>query len=54
MTYRLTTSDGTVLIVDEVDLALITAYLVLQGYPPVRVEGTDPQLPEPCDPAHQL
>lgn len=38
MTYRVITRDGTTFFVPEVDLALITAYLVLQGYPPVSVE----------------
>lgn len=38
MAYRITTRDGTALIVEEGDLTLITAYLVLKGYPPISVE----------------
>lgn len=41
MTYRITTSDGTAVIVDQADLDLITAYLVLRGYPPVSVQLND-------------
>ena len=41
MTFRVGTYDGTVVIVDEADLELITAYLVLRGYPPVSVVATD-------------
>ena len=41
MKLRVGTCDGTVVIVDPPDLAWITAYLVLQGYPPVSVEATD-------------
>ena len=41
MRFRVGTCDGTVIIVDEVDLELVTAYLVLRGYPPVSVEATD-------------
>ncbi len=41
MTFRVGTGDGTVVIVDEADLELITAYLVLRGYPAVTVEATD-------------
>ena len=41
MMYRLTISDGTAFIVTAVDLPLITAYLVLGGFPPVTVEVTD-------------
>jgi hypothetical protein len=35
------TRDGTVVIVDETDRDVITAYLVLQGYPPVSIEIID-------------
>ena len=45
MTYKLTTGDGMVLFVDEVDLELVTAYLVLHGCPPVNVEVEQPQAP---------
>ena len=45
MKYKLTTGDGMVLYVDEVDLELITAYLVLQGCPPVNVEVARPHPP---------
>ncbi len=41
MTFRIGTRDGTVVIVDEADLEWITAYLVLQGYPPVSVEAAE-------------
>ena len=41
MTLRVGTRDGTVVIVDQTDLELITAYLVLRGYPPIGVEATD-------------
>lgn len=36
--YRITTRDGTVFTVKEVDLTLITAYLLMEGYPPISVE----------------
>jgi hypothetical protein len=38
MTFRIETSDGTVLIVGEADLELVRAYLIFRGYPPVSVE----------------
>lgn len=38
MVYKITTSDGTVFNVKERDLPLITAYLLLEGYPPISVE----------------
>jgi hypothetical protein len=41
MTLRVGTRDGTVVIVDQADPQWITAYLVLQGYPPVSVEASD-------------
>jgi hypothetical protein len=41
MTFRVGTRDGTVVIVDQADLAWVTAYLVLRGYPPVSVEASD-------------
>ena len=40
MTYRITTPDGTAFIVDEVDLDVVKAYLVLRGYPPISIEVT--------------
>lgn len=43
MTFRVATGDGTVVIVDGADLDLVTAYLVLRGYPPVSVEATNVQ-----------
>ena len=43
MTFRVATGDGTVVIVDGADLDLVTAYLVLRGYPPVSVEATNAQ-----------
>jgi hypothetical protein len=33
-------------IIDGADLEWITAYLVLQGYPPVSVEAMDEPLPD--------
>lgn len=42
MTFRITVRDGTRLIVDGADLDVITAYLVLRGYPPVIVEEIQP------------
>ena len=41
MPYRITTRDGTVLIVDDVDLEFFAAYLVSRGYPPVSIEFTN-------------
>jgi hypothetical protein len=41
MTFRVGTRDGTVVVVDETDLDLITAYLALRGYPPISVEVVD-------------
>jgi hypothetical protein len=41
MTYKITTRDGTIFIVDEVDVRLITAYLVLLGHPPMTTELSD-------------
>jgi hypothetical protein len=49
MTFRVGTYDGTVVIVDEADLELITAYLVLRGYPPVSVVATDVPPSDPRD-----
>jgi len=46
MTLRVGTRHGTVVIIDEADLAWITAYLVMQGHPPVSVEATDAPLPD--------
>jgi hypothetical protein len=54
MTYRITTHDGAVYRVEEVDLALISAYLALEGYPPVSVEPVGPdsfQVDGPMDQA---
>jgi hypothetical protein len=39
MTFRVGTRDGTVVIADEADLEVVTAYLVLCGYPPVTIEA---------------
>lgn len=41
MKFRVVTRDGTVVVVDQTDLDVITAYLVLQGYPPVSIESID-------------
>jgi len=41
MVYRLTTRDGTALIVEEADIGLITEFLVSKGYPPVSMETAD-------------
>jgi len=41
MRLRISTRDGTVVVVDEADLELVTAYLVLCGYPPLRVEAAN-------------
>jgi hypothetical protein len=49
MTFKITTKDGTVVVVDKVDLDLITAFLVLQGYPPISVEITDMPAPSLVD-----
>ena len=49
MTFRVQTHDGTVVIVDEVDLKVVTAYLVICGYPPVSVEATNSPASEPPD-----
>ena len=46
MKLRSGTRDGTVVIIDGADLEWITAYLVLQGYPPVSVEAMDEPLPD--------
>jgi hypothetical protein len=54
MTFRVGTRDGTVVIVDEADLELVTAYLVLCGYPPVNVEATDAQLSDLRDTLREL
>jgi hypothetical protein len=54
MTYRITTHDGAVYRVEELDLALISAYLALEGYPPVSVEPMGPdsfQVDGPTDQA---
>jgi hypothetical protein len=51
MTFRVQTHDGTVVIVDEVDLNVVTAYLVIRGYPPVSVEATKSPGGEPPDPS---
>lgn len=40
--YRITTRDGVVFNVEDSDLAVISAYLALEGYPPIRVEPTGP------------
>jgi len=49
MTFRVRTRDGTVVIVAEADLEWITAYLVLRGYPPVKVEAADAAPEDPCE-----
>jgi hypothetical protein len=49
MKLRLGTDDGTVLIVDEADLELITAYLVLRGYAPVSIVATETRPSDPLD-----
>jgi hypothetical protein len=49
MTFRVETRDGTVLIVDQEDLRLVTAYLLLRGYPPVNIEAVDAQPSDPHD-----
>ena len=41
MVYRLTTRDGTAVIVEEADLEVITGYLTGRGHPPVSVELAD-------------
>jgi len=46
MTFRIETSDGTVLIVGEADLELVRAYLIFRGYPPVSVEVTSSPPPD--------
>lgn len=46
MTYRITTRDGTAVMVEEVDVDLVTAYLVLRGYPPISVEVADQPSPK--------
>ena len=38
MPYRITTRDGTAYEVEDADVAVISAYLTLEGYPPVSVE----------------
>ncbi len=53
MTYRITTRDGAVYRVEEVDLALISAYLALEGYPPVSVEPVGPDSFQVDGPADQ-
>lgn len=53
VTYRVTTSDGMVVIVDEVDLQLVRAYLVLRGYPPVSVEASGLLLAQLGESTHQ-
>ena len=47
MRFRVVTGDGTVFILDEADVDLITAYLMLGGYPPVSVEAMDTSSPLP-------
>ena len=42
MPYSIKTRDGAVYMVDDVDLHLITAYLTLEGCPPVSVEPMSP------------
>jgi len=46
MMYRVETADGTQLIVDQPDLEFVTAFLVLRGYPPVKVEMLSEPVPE--------
>jgi hypothetical protein len=41
MTFRVETRDGTVVVVSEADLEVVTAYLVLRGYPPISVAVAD-------------
>jgi len=46
MTHTVTTPDGLVVFVDEADLELIKAYLVLHGYSDLKVDALSTTLPE--------
>jgi len=50
MTYRVATPDGLVMFVDQADLEIIKAYLVLHGYPDLTVDAVSKPLPELCGP----